>query len=694
MARPKYTCCRVWGTLVLGWVLLDAGSLQAHRDPQAPVPSLQALKVDEALVVDGRLDEAFWARAVVGTGLIDQRTEAPAEEQTTLRVAYTRTDLYVAVECFDSQIEAIRATEQREDRSFTGDDWVEVHLDPPHSHRGKYAFFANPLGTRADANEGPSGMFNYGWSAEWDLGARIETNRWVFEMRIPFTILNYERRDGQTWGLNITRQLRRTDVLSFWSFSATDMYKPRHFGHLTGLDLQDSEFDRNWEVTPYGSTRVDFNGGTEAALEAGLDVAFRLTPSITTALTLNPDFGQVEADADTIELRDTERFLPEKRPFFREGDELIRMPHRMYYSRRFTDIDAGLNTSGRWHGLGFSLLNIQGEVNRDDGYYGNSTVLRVLQDVGERSSLGYYGAGSFLEGGDYASAGSLDGYFFLTDAWRVSLQTALSDERLDDGGTVGGKDSQDYLGYGSLIYDRYPWHFDAGYTAITKAFNPMLGYIPRRDIFGPSALGQLFLRSDGGYYKELLLRYETQYFEDEHGTTSLRDHEWYGRILMPNDVGLRLGHALDYHAPYDNRRTLAGMSIFTTDLWRSFDYGWAGGVFEETDYNEFTLAKPIKFWERLPIRWEFVVRLEDDRQTGVEDTVWLNRVVFDLFLAKSMWVKGSLQHQDNNVQNLSLIYGWEFMRRTWWYLVFNNLHNVGDGSDDGSSVFTKVTYTF
>lgn len=117
-------------------------------------------------------------------------------------------------------------------------------------------------------------------------------------------------------GGNFTRQQRRTDVLSFWSFSATDMYKPRHFGHLRGLDLSGTEFDRNWEVTPYASGRVDFNGETQATIEGGLDVGFRLTPSITTALTLNPDFGQVEADADTIELRDTERFLPERRPFF------------------------------------------------------------------------------------------------------------------------------------------------------------------------------------------------------------------------------------------------------------------------------------------------------------------------------------------------------------------------------------------
>lgn len=134
--------------------------VEAHRDPDAPNPSLEAGYVEEEMVVDGRLDESFWGGVAVGTGFLDQRTGQLALEQTLVRVAYTRVYLYVAVECLDSRVGELRATEQREDRPFSGDDWVEVHMDPPHSHRGKYAFFTNPLGTRADANEGPSGMFN------------------------------------------------------------------------------------------------------------------------------------------------------------------------------------------------------------------------------------------------------------------------------------------------------------------------------------------------------------------------------------------------------------------------------------------------------------------------------------------------------------------------------------------------------
>jgi len=645
--------------------------------------------VEAPLTVDGALDEPFWSECDVGTGLIDTRTHQPAREQTLVRVAFTQTHLYVGVECLDTDMAAIRATERGEDRSFVADDWVEVHVDPPHNHRGKYAFFTNPLGTRADANEGPSGQFNYGWSAEWDCAARLHADRWSFEMRIPLKVLNYFRRDGQTWGFNITRLQRRTDTTSFWSFSATDVYKPRHFGHLTGLDLASAAFDRNWVVTPYLSARTDFNGDTDTFLKAGLDVGVRLTPAITTALALNPDFGQVEADDDTIELRDTERFLPEKRLFFREGDELIRMPHRLYYSRRFTDIDAALKASGLLDGFAFAFQNLQSSLAHDGPYYGNSTVLRVSQDLRERSYLGYYFADSELDQG-HSRVGSVDGYVFLTDAWRCRWQGAVAEEVLRDDSRGLDKDRLDFLGNASLLYERYPWNLGLTYNALTKGFDPLLGYVPRRDIFGPSWLGAYRRESGTAWYKRLTLSYDTQWYRNDRQQTTVHDHEWWASTVLRNDLGLRCAYENEFHRPHTNWRCLAGVEPWASDYWKSIELQWAGGIFQDIPYHEVALGKRYKFWERLPLRHEFVVRFEEP-PPGRDDVVWLNRVVFDLFLADRMWLKSSLQHRHDGRHNLSLIYGWEFRRNTWWYLVFNQ---VDDGTEAGSSVFTKLTYTF
>lgn len=676
-----------WFVCLTALLTMPPARAHAVHDPQRP--SLRVLEVEEPLTVDGILDEPFWQRCEIGTDLVSSRTGAPAANQSLIRLALTKQFLYVAVECLDSDMSQIHATEQREDRSFVGDDWVEVHIDPPHSHRGKYAFFSNPLGTRADANEGPSGQFNYGWSADWDCAATIGEDRWTFEMRIPLKVLNYFRKDDQTWGMNITRMQRRTDTLSFWSYSATDMYKPRHFGHLTGMNLAGTEFDRNWEVTPYVSGRADFNGTTEFEPSTGLDVGTRITPAITAALTINPDFGQIEADDDTIELRDTERFLPEKRLFFREGEELVRMPHRLYYSRRFTDIDAGVKSSGLLPGYSFFLQNLQSDLAHGATFHGNSTVVHLNQNVRERSYVGYYGAFSALDEG-HSAVGSADGYFFLSDAWRLRFQGSIANEQLEPPGGAD-RSSTDYLGHAGLIYELYPWSFSLSGIAITEDFNPVLGYIPRQDIFGPTFEADYRQRAGEGWYKEVFAGYDFAYYLDHAGENNLQDHAVSAGTVFRNDLGVNARQSFDYHRPHHNQRTSAGLDLWSSDYFKAVNLDYALGEFEETDYHEAALGKRIKFWEKLPIREEFVVRFED-QPDGDRETIWLNRVVFDLYLRSNMWVKGSVQMRAESLHNYSIIYGWEFRHRAWFYFAYND---VEDGSEEaGRSLFAKVAYTF
>ncbi len=670
--------------------LLPGPVLRGHVAPDAPVPNLPALRTDEEMRVDGALDEGFWKECAVATGLLDTRTGQPVADQSLIRVAYTTTHLYVGMECLDRNMADIHATERREDRAFVGDDWVEIHFDPPHNHRGKYAFFANPLGTKAEANEGPSGVFNYGWTAPWECAARMLADRWTFEMKIPLGVLNYFRTDGQRWGFNVTRLQRSTDVTSFWSFNPTEFYKPRHFGHLTDMDLAGSTFDRNWEISPYASGSADFGtGGTSTRFDAGLDLKFRLTPAIISSWTVNPDYGQVEADDDTIELRDTERFLTERRAFFSEGEELMRSPHRLYYSRRFVDPDAGGKVSGQQPGFNFNAQNIHGEVAHDGRFRGNSTVLRANQDLGERSTLGYYAAGSVLEEG-HAATGSFDGNVFLSDAWRVWFQGSVADEELEDSLGRALRGGTDYLGFASLNYELYPWRFVLGYTAITDGFNPLLGYIPRRDIFGPSLHSEYNLRSGTGWYKELYFSYDPRVYLNSDGRKSVHDHDLYASVLLRNDARLRAGYENQEHVPFDNWRTTLGTDLWASDFYRGLGLTWATGEFERTDYHELIVGKRLKFWEELPIRLDFNVRFED-RPTGETEIVWLGRVGFDLYLADRMWVKSSLQIRGDGLHNHSVIYGWGFRKDTWWYVVFND---VDDGTLAGRTVMTKVVYTF
>lgn len=665
----------------------------AHQDPNAQVPSFAAYYSEQPITVDGVLDEEAWQLAEVTSNFIDVRTRQPATQQSTARVVYTKTHLYVAVECMDDKMSEIHASERREDRMFQGDDFVEVHFEPMHSHTSKYAFFSNPLGTKVDAAEGPSGVFNTGWSAEWEQAAKILDDRWVFEMAIPFGIMNYVQADGQTWGINFTRKTVRLDELSFWSFNPTDYYKPRHFGHLTELNLADTEFKRNFEITPYVSSRVDYNGNTHSFFQTGLDTNFRLTPNIISSWTLNPDFGQIEADDDTIELRDTERFLSEKRLFFREGEELLNMTHRLYYSRRFSNIDTGAKLSGEWDDYKFSFLNVQGDMTHDEIRHGNTSVFRVIQNVGEKSNLAYYLNESEFEDG-HSRVASSDGNIFLTDYLRFQYQASVADDRNGDGAALI-KDRIDYLGYNSLVYQKYPWDIRLGYTGISKGFNPSLGFIPRRDIFGPSLETRYFVRGDDTWYKTFGIGFDTQLFENEDGQTILRDYSVFSGVLFQNDYAIEVQHDEDFHYPYDNNRTQIGGVRNSSDYWKLMRVAWGFGTFENVDYNEIILGKNVQPFERMPIRYEFVIRFEDETFKNNryldDETVWLNRIVFDYFFTDDMWLKTSLQHRSESIHNISVIYGWEFVKNAHWYVAYNS---VNEGDDTGHSLFTKVTYTF
>ena len=275
---------------------------------------------------------------------------------------------------------------------------------------------------------------------------------------------------------------------------------------------------------------------------------------------------------------------------------------------------------------------------------------------------------------------------------RCSRAATIADDRLRDttGQTV--KDRYDYLGYGSINCEKYPWDISVGYTGITEDFDPVLGFIPRRDIFGPYSRSIYHLRSAGKWYKNLYAFFGNQYYQDNEQNTTLRDYDFKTGVTLQNDVGFAVGHSDDFHKPFDNSRTGLEVSLNESDYWRMLAVNWTFGEFEQTDYHELRFAKHIKPVERWPIRYEYTVRFEEEPD-GTRDTVWLNRVVFDYFFSDKAWIKSSLQHRSTDVHNISAIYGWEFVKDAHFYLVYNSIREE-DERDTAHSIFIKLAYTF
>lgn len=328
----------------------------AARDASAPsAPAVAtALRIRTSTPrIDGRLDEAIWQATPVLSGFVQREPEEgrPATERTEVRVAYTDDALYVGVLAFDSEPGAIRAQLTRRDEETPG-DWIHLFIDSYHDRRTAFEFAVNAAGVRRDVYHFNDTESDESWDAVWDVAVVHNEQGWVAEFRIPFSQLRFAPAQRHEFGFNVARQIVRRAEVSWWRMIPRG--SPSFvslFGELNGLE--GLRPPRRLEVLPYSVARASrgpaepgnpFRDGRDAGATAGADIKYGLTSNLTLDVTLNPDFGQVEADPAVVNLSAFETFYPERRPFFTEGVNVFRFPillgdgdganEQLFYSRR------------------------------------------------------------------------------------------------------------------------------------------------------------------------------------------------------------------------------------------------------------------------------------------------------------------------------------------------------------------------
>jgi len=313
-------------------VTSDTGALRHANGRIAPM--MTAIRATEAPRIDGRLDDAVWALAVPATDFRQMmpRDGDPATERTEVRLAYDDEAVYVAARMLDSEPARVAAKLGRRD-NIDQSDFFEVDFDSYHDHRTSFQFYVNPLGVRADVlASDDEGNGDAGWDPVWDVATRRDSLGWTAEFRIPLSQLRFPNAQVQLWGVNFFRQVERKSEMSMWSyFAQTDRGYASFFGHALGI--ADLPQPRRLEVMPYaagleertaaGSPDNPFNDGSRELARVGLDVKYGLTSNLTLNATVNPDFGQVEADPALVNLTAYESYFEERRPFFVEGASIF-----------------------------------------------------------------------------------------------------------------------------------------------------------------------------------------------------------------------------------------------------------------------------------------------------------------------------------------------------------------------------------
>ncbi len=299
------------------------------RRPGSAGPVLAAVRVQGAApVIDGQLGEEAWKTAPVATDFVQMEPEEgrPASERTEVRVLYGDEALFIAFRAFDSAPDSIAGQLTRRDQDSYSDA-VHVLIDSYFDRRTAFHFGVNPRGVKLDLYRFDDTGEDSNWDAVWDAAARIDDRGWTAEMRIPYSQLRFGNQENQTWGINFAREIARRNETSTWSPTRqSDAAVVSRFGEIQGISGLGSP--SRMELRPFSLARIDraprepgnpFFQRTDLFASVGMDLKYGVTNDLTLDVTVNPDFGQVEADPAQVNLTAFETFYPEQRPFFIEG---------------------------------------------------------------------------------------------------------------------------------------------------------------------------------------------------------------------------------------------------------------------------------------------------------------------------------------------------------------------------------------
>jgi len=437
-------------SLTLLLLIAAATNCLSAQSPRAA--AIQALRLTddqaETVRLDGMHTEPFWEQAGVITDLRQQEPDegAPATEATEIRIAIDGKNIYVAVMAFDREPDRVvsrilardRVMEDQHGRlQFAGDDAVAILFDTFHDSRNAFVFATNPNGAEFEAlitDEGAE--INVDWRAVWQVAAIRNAQGWSAEFAIPFRTLRYpEDSQGESWGFNVYRTIRRKNEMALWQSWSRDnegFQRVSRAGHLVGMgDLPRSGV--NMEVKPFvlGGTRqeLDTLGQTpvEGHADIGLDLKSELIPGLVLDLTLNTDFAQVEVDDEQVNLTRFSLFYPEKRDFFLENAGVFDLgfrggfgppPYQLFFSRRIgigesgeIPILGGARLTGRVGGQTVGFMSVITAESGEVPVTGHS-VARVKRDIGENSFVGVM-VTDRRDGDGSNTVAAVDGSFWL-----------------------------------------------------------------------------------------------------------------------------------------------------------------------------------------------------------------------------------------------------------------------------------------
>jgi len=492
----------------------------------ARAKSVRIVRTATPPVIDGVLDEDAWQ---IAAQLDDwheiQPTEyAPASERTVVYLTYDEDAIYIAARLYDRDPSQIAARILRQGEQVFGDDWFSVMLDPFNDKRSGYRFQTNPNGLRQEALFQNISDEQWNWQGIWYTASTIDEQGWVTEIAIPFKTLSFDP-TNDTWGINFRRAIARRDERTGW-VSRNRNSDPSTSGTVVGL--VGLEQGVGLDVVPglSVSERRPFDGtATTTDTDPSLDVFYKITPSLTSALTVNTDFSATDVDDRQINLTRFNLFYPEKRDFFLQDADIfefggLEANGRPFFSRRIglsdtgevVDLEVGGKLTGRVGRWNIGALSVRQDETATAAGIGvpadNATVARASANLLEESNIGMI----VTEGKPGTTIdNSLAGVDFLYRNSRLPGGKLIEvNAWMQESDTAGVTGDQSAYGFRVSTPNNSGWRGGVRFTKLGEAFDPGLGFLNRPGVNQLNFGTQYTHRPREGLFRSILSGYNAE----------------------------------------------------------------------------------------------------------------------------------------------------------------------------------------
>jgi hypothetical protein len=461
-------------------------------------------RLESPIRLDGYSDEPAWERIAPLPVVSSFPTYGtPPSERTEFRLAHDDQYLYASARMYDSEPEGIRAVSLRRNESSFANDWFIVNLDTFRDRETTLLFATSPAGVRTDAafaNDG-SPPPNLAWNTFWDAAVARDETGWFAEIRIPLSSLRFEVQGGVVvMGANLVRRIARRNEMITWpgiphDWGTFSIYKASLMQEIVLRDVRRSNplYATAYVLGGAGRTnQLDASGGAfvardEVRREPGLDLKYSPTSNLTVDVTVNPDFAQVEADEQQVNLTRFSLFFPERRLFFQERASVFAYSlggsDRLFHSRRIGLVDGrpariygGARVVGHMAGWDLGVLDMQTAATEYSPAE-NAGVIRVRRRAfNEHSYLGAIVTSRIGQDGSRNRAWGADALVRVTGEDYLTLNWAQSFDRADH--PAGRADRA----FARLRWERrgiYGLTYDLEAARVGPHFAPALGFVAR-----------------------------------------------------------------------------------------------------------------------------------------------------------------------------------------------------------------------